>query len=220
MQHFVLITCSLQCTIWNEGTAQLLNITEFKSHLFELSILLAEPLTDEGGGGGGGGNRSTRRKPLTTTFIKYHILKPENSSPKRDSNPQLWHRWQAKKANRLTITPRVAPTTHRYRRRFGQCYYLRVLFPTVGVRSCTADADIYLQKRRSAVLRFCPQYTVIQWRVLFSTQTSGPVCMSRGQVNRRTQTVPVLADNDTAFNSRWRDSSLFVCWLSNVPATC
>ena len=34
-----------------------------------------------------GGNRSTRRKPLTTSFQKGHILKPENSSPKRDSNP-------------------------------------------------------------------------------------------------------------------------------------
>ena len=34
-----------------------------------------------------GGNRSTRRKPLTTSFRKCHILKPENSSLKRDSNP-------------------------------------------------------------------------------------------------------------------------------------
>ena len=32
-------------------------------------------------------NRSTRRKPLTTSFRKCHILKPEDSSPKRDSNP-------------------------------------------------------------------------------------------------------------------------------------
>ena len=28
-----------------------------------------------------GGNRSTRRKPLTTSFRKCHILKPENSRP-------------------------------------------------------------------------------------------------------------------------------------------
>ena len=33
------------------------------------------------------GNRNTRRKPLATSFRKCHILKPENSSPKRDSNP-------------------------------------------------------------------------------------------------------------------------------------
>ena len=32
---------------WYEGTAQMLSLTELKSHLFEL-ILLAEPLTDEG----------------------------------------------------------------------------------------------------------------------------------------------------------------------------
>ena len=34
---------------WYEGTAQLLSLTEFKSHLFELYFILAEPLTDEGG---------------------------------------------------------------------------------------------------------------------------------------------------------------------------
>ena len=56
-----------------------------------------------GGGGGGffvlfffgytihrrkrGGNRSTQRKPLAMSFRKCHLLKPEDSSPKRDSNP-------------------------------------------------------------------------------------------------------------------------------------
>ena len=34
---------------WYEGTAQLLSLTEFKSHLFQIFILLAESLTDEGG---------------------------------------------------------------------------------------------------------------------------------------------------------------------------
>ena len=38
-------------------------------------------------GGGGRGDRSTQRKPLATSFRKCHILKPEDSSPKRDSNP-------------------------------------------------------------------------------------------------------------------------------------
>ena len=34
-----------------------------------------------------GGNQSTPRKPLTTSFRKCHILKPENSCPNPDSNP-------------------------------------------------------------------------------------------------------------------------------------
>ena len=34
---------------WYEGTAQLLSLTELKSHLFLRFIVLAEPLTDEGG---------------------------------------------------------------------------------------------------------------------------------------------------------------------------
>ena len=66
---------------WYEGTAQLLSLTDFKSHLYELYFI------------GGtinrwrrGGNRSTRRKPMATSFRKCHILKPEDSSPKRDSN--------------------------------------------------------------------------------------------------------------------------------------
>ena len=33
------------------------------------------------------GRKSIRRKPQTTSFRKCHILKPENSSPNRDSNP-------------------------------------------------------------------------------------------------------------------------------------
>ena len=36
----------MSCATWYEGTAQLLSLTEFKSHLFEL-CLLAEPLTDD-----------------------------------------------------------------------------------------------------------------------------------------------------------------------------
>ena len=43
---------------------------------------MTEPLTVEEGE-----DRSTRRKPLATSFRKCHILKPEDSSPKRDSNP-------------------------------------------------------------------------------------------------------------------------------------
>ena len=66
---------------WYEGTAHLLTMTEFKSHLFDL-YLLAEPLPMKVGA-----NWSTRRKPLAMSFRKCHILKPEYSSPTRDSNP-------------------------------------------------------------------------------------------------------------------------------------
>ena len=41
VQHVVLRST------WYKGTAQLLSLTEFKLHLFELFILLAEPLTGE-----------------------------------------------------------------------------------------------------------------------------------------------------------------------------
>ena len=43
--------CNMSCATWYEGTAQLLSLTELKSHLFEIFFLfcLAEPLTDEGG---------------------------------------------------------------------------------------------------------------------------------------------------------------------------
>ena len=34
-----------------------------------------------------GGNWSIQRKPLAASFRKCHILQPEDSSPKRDSNP-------------------------------------------------------------------------------------------------------------------------------------
>ena len=47
-------------------------------------ILLTEPLNRWRWGG----IRSTRRKPLATSFRKCHILQPEDSSPKRDSNPR------------------------------------------------------------------------------------------------------------------------------------
>ena len=67
---------------WYKGTAQLLRLTVLKSHLFELYFI------------GWTNNRwrrrgnwSTRRKPLATSFRKCRILKPEDSSPKQDSNP-------------------------------------------------------------------------------------------------------------------------------------
>ena len=78
MQHVML------CATWYKGAAQLLSLTEFKSHLFSFN-LLAETIHQWKRGG----NRSTWRKPLMTSFRKYHILKPENSSPNRDLNPNF-----------------------------------------------------------------------------------------------------------------------------------
>ena len=42
-EHWALITCNTSCAKWYEGTAQLLSLKEFQSHLFKL----AEPLTDQ-----------------------------------------------------------------------------------------------------------------------------------------------------------------------------
>ena len=77
-----LLSCNMSCATWYEGTAQLLSLTELKSHLFSF-ILLAEPLTAEGGEETG----VPGENPCTTSFRKCHILKPENPSPSRDSNP-------------------------------------------------------------------------------------------------------------------------------------
>ena len=64
MQHVVLRA------IWYKGAAQLLSLTELKSHLFEL-YSLAESLTDEGGKETGvpGENPGDELQ-------KCHILKP------------------------------------------------------------------------------------------------------------------------------------------------
>ena len=48
---------------WNEGTAQLLSLTELKSHLFQLYFIDWTINRWRRGG-----NRSTRRKPLATNF--------------------------------------------------------------------------------------------------------------------------------------------------------
>ena len=82
-----------------KGTAQLSSLTEFKSHLFELYFIGWTSNRWRSGG-----NRSTWRKPLATSFRKCHILKPEDSSPKRDE-PEQQHWWQARKADMLTVTP-------------------------------------------------------------------------------------------------------------------
>ena len=66
---------------WYKGTAQLLSLTELKSLLFELYVTGWTVNWWRRGV-----NRSTQRKPLATSFRNCHILKPEDSSPKRDLN--------------------------------------------------------------------------------------------------------------------------------------
>ena len=44
-----------------------------------------------------------------TSFRKCHILKPENPSPKRDSNPNSSIGGRLGKLDVLAVTPRVAP---------------------------------------------------------------------------------------------------------------
>ena len=75
-QHDVL------CATWYKGTAQLLSLTECKSHLFELYFIgwtIDWWRRRE--------NRSNFRKPLAISFRKCHIPKPKDPSPKPDSNP-------------------------------------------------------------------------------------------------------------------------------------
>ena len=76
MQHVVLHGT------WYNGTAQLWNSTESKLHLFELYFIGWTINRWRRGG-----NQSTRSKPLAASSRKCHILKPDDSSPKRDSNP-------------------------------------------------------------------------------------------------------------------------------------
>ena len=62
---------------WFEGTTQLLNLTELKSHLFELDFV-GWTINQWRRGG----NWSTRRKPLATSFRKCHILSPKIQAPR------------------------------------------------------------------------------------------------------------------------------------------
>ena len=54
-------------------------------------------------------SRELREKPLTISFRKCHILKPENSSASQDSNSHWW-RALAWKVNVQTIASFIAPT--------------------------------------------------------------------------------------------------------------
>ena len=72
IEHYRVQCVVLRVTRY-EGTAQLLSL--FQLHFIGSTINRWRR----------GGNWSTRRKPLATSFRKCHM--PEDSSPKRDSNP-------------------------------------------------------------------------------------------------------------------------------------
>ena len=53
----------MSCATWYGGTAQLLSLTEFKSHLCKLYFIGRNDLTNERGGGGGGGLNYPEKTP-------------------------------------------------------------------------------------------------------------------------------------------------------------
>ena len=71
-------TCRVTCHVVRRE-AHLLNLTELKSHLFEVYFIgwTIDGWKREG-------IQSTRRIPLVTSFRKCHMLKPDDSSPERD----------------------------------------------------------------------------------------------------------------------------------------
>ena len=85
----------------------------------EIAVILSlfywlNPLTDDEGGGGGGG-RGRGGGPwypekTPDELQKMPHTEVRNVKPQPRLKPALWHWWQARKADVLTVTPRVAPT--------------------------------------------------------------------------------------------------------------
>ena len=80
-----------------------------------------------------GRNWSTQRKPLKMSFRNCHILKPKNSKLQVRLEPTVYHWWQARKADVLTIPSRITPKwflkppckfTHAWWIRTGPCSFL------------------------------------------------------------------------------------------------
>ena len=103
--HRAIITCNTSCATWYEGTAQLLCLTDFKSHFFELFVTgrtinrwkegrkpeYQEKTPDD----------ELQKMPHTTA----RIFKPQ---PRLESVLQHW--WQGRKADVLTITSKTSVT--------------------------------------------------------------------------------------------------------------
>ena len=96
---------------WYEGTAQLLSLTELKSHLFELYFIgwTIKPMKD-------GRKPEYPEKTLATSFRKCHILQPEDTSPKQGSThaAALVAGLESRHANR--------PTTHHHYMMIWWCW--------------------------------------------------------------------------------------------------
>ena len=90
---------------WYEGTAQLLSLTELKSHLFELYFIgwTIKPMKE-------GRKREYPEKTPGNELQKMPHTKARRFKPQARLEPALYHWWQARKADMITITPRVAPT--------------------------------------------------------------------------------------------------------------
>ena len=83
--HLALIAYNLLCAMWWEGIAQLLRLTELKSHLFSVASLAETIYWWRRGEENGIG-----RKPLVMSFEKCHILKAQRCKPQPRHNPHPW----------------------------------------------------------------------------------------------------------------------------------
>ena len=98
MQHVM-----LRAT-WYEGTAQLLSLTELKSHLFVLYFVgwIIKPMKE-------GRKPEYPEKTPGDELQKMPHTTARRFKSKARLEPVQQHWWQARKADMLTVTPRVAP---------------------------------------------------------------------------------------------------------------
>ena len=87
---------------WYEGTAQLLSLTELKSHLFELYFVgwIIKPMKE-------GRKPEYTEKTPGDELQKMPHTTARRFKPQARLEPAQQHRWQARKADMLTVTPRV-----------------------------------------------------------------------------------------------------------------
>ena len=88
---------------WYEGTAQLLSLTELKSHLFELYFVgwIIKPMKE-------GRKPEYPEKTAGDELQKMLHTTARRLKPQTRLGPAQQHWWQARKADMLTVTPRVA----------------------------------------------------------------------------------------------------------------
>ena len=93
--------------IWYEGTAQLLSLTELKSYLFELYFIgWTIKLMKEGR------KPEYPEKTPGDELQKMPHTTARRFKPQTRLEPAQWHWWQARKADMLTVTPRVVLFRH------------------------------------------------------------------------------------------------------------